>query len=123
LFNLYELIVDDLIEHDRYQAAEHVIKAFLYKNIRNMTNYRERLLRMEYIIEHPQEKALHKKVVTEHRKQEIIKQCLFDVHEDVEPSRLMKLLTQAIKYQSNEGVIKPGIKLNLFEGKQKIVQQ
>lgn len=50
LFNLYELIVDDLIEHDRYQAAEHLIKTFLYKNIKNLGNYRERLLRMEYII-------------------------------------------------------------------------
>lgn len=45
------------------------------------------------------------------------------MHEDVEPSRLMKLLTQAIKYQSTEGVIKPSIKLDLFEGRQKVVQQ
>jgi predicted DNA-binding antitoxin AbrB/MazE fold protein len=78
---------------------------------------------MEYIIEHPEEKALHKKVVTEHRKKEAIKQCLFDVHEDVEPNRLMKLLTQAVKYQSSEGVIKPSIKLDLFEGKQQVVKQ
>ena len=61
--------------------------------------------------------------MSEHRKKEVIKQCLFDVHEDVEPNRLLKLLTQAIKYQSSEGVIKPNIKLNLFEGKQKIVKQ
>lgn len=50
LFNLYELIVDDLIENDRYMAAEHVIKAFLYKNIKNVNLYRERIMRMEHII-------------------------------------------------------------------------
>lgn len=100
-----------------------MIKMFLNKTIKNVNNYRERILRMEYIIENPHEKALHKKVVSEHRKKEVIKQCLFDVHEDVEPNRLLKLLTQAIKYQSSEGVIKPNIKLNLFEGKQKIVKQ
>jgi WD40 repeat-containing protein SMU1 len=78
---------------------------------------------MEYIIENPQEKALHKKLVTEHRKREVIKQCLFEIHQDVESNRLLKLLTQAIKYQSHEGMIKPNIKLNLFEGKQKIILQ
>ena len=31
---------------------------------------------MEYIIENPHQKALHKKIVTEQRKKEIIKQCL-----------------------------------------------
>lgn len=62
-------MVDDLIENDRYQAAEHVIKMFLYKNIKNANNYKERLLRMEYIIEHPHEKAMHKKIVTQHRKE------------------------------------------------------
>jgi hypothetical protein len=35
----------------------------------------------------------------------------------------MKLLTQAIKFQATEGLIKPSIKLNLFEGRQKIVLQ
>ena len=64
LFNLYEIMIDDLIEDDRYQAAEYIIKNFINKTIKNTTNYRERLLRMEYIIEHPQEKALHKKVVS-----------------------------------------------------------
>ena len=62
-------------------------------------------------------------MVTENRKKDVIKQCLFDVHEDIEPNRLMKLLTQAVKYQSSEGVIKPNIKLNLFEGKQHVIKQ
>ena len=69
--------MDDLIEDDRYQAAEHIIKAFIYKNIKNANLYRERIMRMEHIIENQQEKALHKKIVTEQRKKEIIKQCLF----------------------------------------------
>lgn len=106
--------MDDLIEHDRYQAAQHILQNFLYKNIKNTVSCKEKILRLEYILEHPMEKALHKKVVTEHRKKDVIKQCLFDVHEDVEPNRLMKLLTQAIKYQSSEGAIQPNIKLNLF---------
>ena len=54
------MIIDDLIEHDRYQAAEFIIKNFIKKNINNINQYRERLLRMEYIIENPHEKALHK---------------------------------------------------------------
>jgi hypothetical protein len=116
-------MIDDLLEHDRYQAAEFVIKSCVRKHIKNLTNFRERLLRMEYIIENPQEKALHKKVVTEHRRREVVKQCLFEIHQDVEPARLLKLLTQAIKYQSHEGVVKPNIKLNLFEGRQKVVLQ
>lgn len=41
----------------------------------------------------------------------------------MEPSRLLTLLTQAIKFQSSEGTIKPSIKLDLFEGKQKVVTQ
>ena len=69
--------MDDLIEDDRYQAAEHIIKAFIYKNIKNANLYRERIMRMEHIIKNQQEKALHKKIVTEQRKKEIIKQCLF----------------------------------------------
>lgn len=116
-------MIDDLLEHDRYQAAEFIIKSCLKKQIKNVTNFRERILRMEYIIENPQEKALHRKVVTEHRKREVIKQCLFEIHQDVENGRLLKLLTQAIKFQSLEGTIKPNIKLNLFEGKQKVVLQ
>ena len=56
-------MIDDLIEEDRYQAAEHIIKSFVNKTIKNTQYYRERLLRMEYIIEHPEEKALHKKIV------------------------------------------------------------
>lgn len=116
-------MIDDLLEHDRYQAAEFVIKSCIRKQIKNITNFRERILRMEYIIENPQEKALHRKVVTEHRKREVIKQCLFEIHQDVENGRLLKLLTQAIKFQSQEGTIKPNIKLNLFEGKQKVVLQ
>ena len=50
LFNLYELIVDDLIEHDRYQAASHIIRHFLNKNIKNLQNYKEKVMRLEYII-------------------------------------------------------------------------
>lgn len=76
LFNAYELIVDDLLEHDRYQAAEFVIKSCIKKHIRNMAAVRERVLRMEYIIENPHEKAVHRKPVTEHRKREVVKQCL-----------------------------------------------
>ena len=40
LFNLFELMVDDLIEDDRYQAAEHIIKNFMKKSIKNMNNYK-----------------------------------------------------------------------------------
>jgi hypothetical protein len=83
LFNAYELIVDDLLEHDRYQAAEFVIKSCIKKHIRNLTGFRERVLRLEYIVDNPQEKALHKRLVTEHRKREVIKQCLSEVHIDV----------------------------------------
>jgi WD40 repeat-containing protein SMU1 len=41
-----------------------------------MAAVRERVLRMEYIIENPHEKAVHRKPVTEHRKREVVKQCL-----------------------------------------------
>lgn len=93
--------MDDLLEHDRYQAAEFVIKSCIKKHIRNLGGVRERILRMEYIIENPQEKAVHKKPVTEHRKREVVKQCLSEVHSDVQPGRLLQLLTQAIKFQSH----------------------
>jgi hypothetical protein len=93
--------VDDLLEHDRYQAAEFVIKSCIKKHVRNLAAVRERVLRMEYIIENPQEKAVHRKPVTEHRKREVVKQCLSEVHLDVESGRLLQLLTQAIKFQNH----------------------
>lgn len=115
-------MLDDLIDHDRFQAAEFIIKNLVRRNIRNLTNFRERLMRIEYILESPQEKALHRKPVTEQRKREIVRQCLLDAHEEVENSRLLKLLTQAVKYQSQEGAVRPGVRLNLFEGRQKAAQ-
>ena len=40
-------------------------------------------MRVEYIIENPHEKAIYKKSVTEHRKRDVIQQCLFDINQDV----------------------------------------
>jgi hypothetical protein len=68
LFGLYELIADDLIEADRFEAASFVIKNFIYKNIRNLATFRERIMRLDYIIDNPTQKMLHKRVVNEHRK-------------------------------------------------------
>ena len=114
-------MLDDLIENDRYQAAEVIIKNWVHTHIKNMVNYRERLLRIEHLIDNPQEKAMHKKVVSQEREDEVIRQCLHDMHSEVQPRRLITLLTQAIKLQSQQGELKPSVKLDLFEGRQKAV--
>jgi hypothetical protein len=62
------MIVDDLIEADRFEAASYIIKNFIYKNIRNLATFREKIMRLEYIIDNPTQKMLHKKLVNEHRK-------------------------------------------------------
>lgn len=33
-------MVDDLLDHDRYQAAEFIIKSCLKKHVRNLTPFR-----------------------------------------------------------------------------------
>lgn len=75
-------------------------------------------MRLEYILDNPTQKLLYQKELTEARRKEIIKRMLWDMHEDVEQGRLLKLLAQAVKYQANEGIIKPNIRLSLFEGRQ-----
>ena len=72
LFDLYELMVDDLIDKNSFSAAAYLLKECIKSQPSLVSDNREKVLRMEYICEHPSQKALHHKPPTISRRENII---------------------------------------------------
>jgi hypothetical protein len=49
-----------LIENDQFQAVAFVLGEIIKPNIKEMSMFREKVMRLEYIIEHPDQKNLYK---------------------------------------------------------------
>ena len=76
LFDLYELVVDDLIDKNSFSAASFVLSKCIKTNSVLVEENREKILRMEYICENPNQKALHHKPPTPSRRDNIINRLL-----------------------------------------------
>lgn len=77
--------------------------------------FRERLMRLQYVVEHPDQKNLYKNPASEQRESSILTQLL-QISIQAPSQRLLQLLTQSVKYQASQSIITPSIKLNLFTG-------
>jgi len=85
------------------------------------TNHPERYLKIEQLCKRPffnSSDAYELGTSKESRRQEITEALLCEVSA-VQPSRLLSLLGQALKYQQSQGLLAPGVPFDLFRGSRK----
>jgi hypothetical protein len=109
---LHELIIEDMLDHEEREAALFAFDNFVRDNVTDK-ELQERTMRLEYLCKEGTKADLFKDCSKQKKKEIVLESILEEV---LEPpaERLLKLLSQSLKYQVSQGLVNPNIKLDLF---------
>lgn len=124
LVALYEQVVLELLETGERDLAKGILRA-ADPLISLQTSHPERYMRLEQFIKRPffnASDAYEMGSSKELRRHEIAEALSCEVSV-VQPSRLLSLLGQSLKFQHSQGLIPPGVPFDLFRGTRKAAKR
>jgi len=117
LMDLYEQIIVELLEIYEVELAKEILGKSLEQSLK--MEYPERVAKLEEMARQSQKEAKSTESGERLPKEKSRRNLAEKIKKSIvsaQPSRLMSLLGQALKYQEIQGTLNPNIKLNIYTG-------